>query len=761
MKSTRFAKIIAVVLVITMLPLWLFGCGEKLANGTVSALTEMMVGNGKLSTKDETSATYLENLDAEVKNLVTYYANGAWAASNITNGDTTRAAHYKNIYKLALGWGTKGSAYYHDSSVLDKIKTALELGYTSYFGGDTYAEYQECSLYLVKTLLIIDGKLKSTTVEDYLFKVQIKIPAPSGDGMDLLRTAYIAIATSALLGEENNLSKFSTTFLEDNITLVSSGNGLYEDGSYIWKTSVNTLEDGVEAASIIADLYYAYSGTSCDLGTIATDALYNWVISSMQYSLYNGTAMTGSLNYSISEADRISGEAIGTMLKIASLCSEEQAATINSLVKAYGENGDGEFVKYIGSYGAELLAKVMKNDKITAADTTFGAHSYAAADTLTVLGSKFSLSLSMSSYRTNKYESAEYASDLTAEELGAYNGELWFIRDGMLTLYTKDYKLPSNYWSNVNTYHLPGTTVDNRDRNDTYSVTYNGITNYAGSAVLGETAVSAMIATGNNNEYLSNLSAKKSWFIFGDKIVCLGADINSSTTPAKVKDGYAIETVIENIYYSNFDEVYLNENDTTKASDREAEVTLGSALYVSKYGGIYIPESEYNANSTVYMLLNKTTGGNYLELWFDHGVTPEGATYEYVIYPSTTSKLISFYEKVAQEDYTVLANDSSVQAVKDNTSGQIGYVFWQEAECNGVSTNFACVMMVSETDSKITIAISDFSHNAFDNQGSTITLSGNYTLSSASDGLSFSGNTITVDREVAADGQTLVIVLSK
>lgn len=767
MKPTRIAKLLAVVLVIAMLPLWLFSCGNKLSSNVTSALTETIVGNGKLSKKDTASEAYLAQLDAEADELSLNYQGGKWSSKYMTTGDTERVAHYKYTYKLALAWGTKGSAHYHNSATLEKIKTALEVGYANYFGelliknngGTTATEREHCSLYLIKTLMIVQSKLKKADIENYLSIVQLKFPAPVGEGMDLLRTTYIVVATNALLGEKDIIEKYAGGFLEDSIAVVESGNGRYSDGSFIWKLNVTTLEEGVEAASIIADLYYAFKGTDCDLGTVATDALYNWVVSSMQYSIYNGTAMSSALSFSVSEGSRMGGEAVAVMLKIAKLCGGEQETAINSLVKAYGNAEKKEFEKYLGSYGAELYASVMKNEKITASDTALGAHSYAMADSLTVLGSKFALSVSMTSIRTNKYESAEYPNEENQLTLGGYNGDLWFVRDGMITLYTEDYQIPSNYWSYVNKNRLPGTTVDNRDRNDSYTISYNGITNYAGSAVYKNSAVAAMIATGNNSEFYSDMSAKKSWFIFGDKIVCLGADIKNSTTPNTVKDTYNIETVIENIYFGKKNNVYFStEDDGVTVTNRETVLNPGSALFVSSYGLIYIPESN---GSTAKMVLNSTDGGNYLELWLEHGATPNGATYEYAIYPSTTAKKSSLYEKVASGDYTVLSNTGDVQAVKDNTSGQVGYTFWKGASCNGITTDFACTMMVTESDGKIVIAISDFSHNSFDNAGGTITLDGNYSLSSADDGLSFSGNTITVNRELAEDGHTMVIVLNK
>ncbi|WP_322390260.1 polysaccharide lyase family 8 super-sandwich domain-containing protein, partial [Clostridium perfringens] len=55
---------------------------------------------------------------------------------------------------------------------------------------------------------------------------------------------------------------------------------------------------------------------------------------------------------------------------------------------------------------------------------------------------------------------------------------------------------------------------------------------------------------------------------------------------------------------------------------------------------------------------------NYLEMWFDHGVNPTDASYEYVMLPNQTKQQVEEYAK--NPSITVLSNTSSVQAVKEN-----------------------------------------------------------------------------------------------
>jgi len=784
MKSTRIAKILAVILVVAMLPLWTVGCGSKLCDNAYSGLKNQLLGDAKVNTNDAASKTYVTALDADVKYLLTYFNGSGWADKYVIPGESPKTNHYKNIYKLAVAWSTKGSEYYHSGEVLDAAKAALQNGYDTTFGvaqmGSNHIEFtldmrEVCALYLIRSVMLLESKLSKSEIAQWFSILDMKFPAPVGEGLDRLRSTYICIAYYSYLGNTENVEKFATSFIDDVLQLTETGDGRYGDGSYIWYLgNVSTLEAGVEAVDILTDLYVALKGTKCELPEATVEALYNWVVS-MKHSLYtNGSAMAASLSSAITKGDYIGGNALAAMLKVAEICNKEQANTIKSIVKSYGstaeENtGDGRFAIGLGTYGAALYAKVVKDKKIEATTEVLGAYSYAAADTLTVLGAKFGLSLAMTSIRTNKYDTVAIPYQEPNTKEVAYNGNLWFTRDGMFSLYTSEYKLPSTFWTYMNTARIPGTTVDNRPRQNIDISSYNGITNYAGSAVIGSTAVSAMIVTGNNAEYLSDLRGNKAWFVFDDKVVCLGSDITSSTVPKQASTSYVhnIETVIENIYYDKFNVVYHSMEEGDKLTLTGADTVIAgdtgyNALFFSRYGGVYIPASNLDVVKT---RLVSTDGGNYAEIWMEHGATPDGASYEYAIYPVTAVKMGKFFEMFEEGgkiDYTVLSNDEKVQAVKDEKTGSVGYVFWTDASCNGVTTDFACNIMVKETDKQITIAIADISHNSPDNDGGTITLSGSFgNVVSADNGLTFNGNTITVDRNVAANGQTLTIVISK
>ena len=325
MKPTRIAKIIAVILALAMLPLWIVGCGSKICDNAYSTLKDQLLGDGKLDTDDAATKTYLASLDADVKYLMTYITDGAWPSKSVTNGESIKTFHYKSLYKLAVAWSTKGSAYYHDSNVLDAAKSALQRGYEVHFGesqrGSNAKEFtlemrETCALYLIRTVMLLQSKLKKADVATWFSILDLKFPAPVGEGIDKLRSTYICIAYYAYLGNTENVKKFATSFIDDVLELTDEGDGRYADGSYIWNVgNVSTLEAGVEAVDLLVDLYLAFEGTECALPEATVEALYNWVVS-MKHGLYNGSAMSATLTTAITNGDYIGGSAIAAMLKV-------------------------------------------------------------------------------------------------------------------------------------------------------------------------------------------------------------------------------------------------------------------------------------------------------------------------------------------------------------------------------------------------------------------------------------------------------------
>ena len=102
---------------------------------------------------------------------------------------------------------------------------------------------------------------------------------------------------------------------------------------------------------------------------------------------------------------------------------------------------------------------------------------------------------------------------------------------------------------------------------------------------------------------------------------------------------------------------------------------------------------------------------NYLTVWMAHGVDPNDASYSYVVLPGKPAHEVSEYS--AHPDVIILANNSSVQAVRETKLGIIGANFWSDAggRVEHVTAHGkASVVMRDHNDGTITVAVADPTH---------------------------------------------------
>jgi len=806
MKINCLTRVIVVILVLSMLPLWMLGCGKSTSRVS-DKLVEMMIGDGKLSEKNEETLEYLANLDAEVEYLKTYFSTeGYWDKQWLEPDSSYPGIHYSNIYKCTIAWATKGSEHYHSRKVMSIIKKALEYGSEELYTLDdvnleddemeykdsnyTLEERSDVAESLVRTLLILrdKNKISKGKMEAYINPVVARFPIPSGKGATYARTAYIVLGSRALIGEDDVIETVVAE-LSAYAVNVTNGAGLYTDGSFVsdMKVAANGSY-GVIAFSEMVEIAYAVQGEAYDFAAElkVPEYLYNWAINSIVPSIYNGRAFASGAASYLKDTEELGGRAASSMLALAKYFEEigddAKATELRSIVKGYGESPNSDFNAYLTTFGATEYEDIVKDKDITA-KTVNGAFNFAKIDRLNIIGTAYSASLSLSSYRTAKYETRynrliEEDGEQTSEN--AVNGKGWYTGDGMLMIYTTEYAPGSSYWKYVKGTRIPGTTVDSRDRKDTMSDGYTGSVYNSGSVVNGNIAVSAYHFINNNSELTSvGLTAKKSWFFLDGEIVALGAGINNPKD-LFASTGYAIETVVENVYVGNYTSICtsaLQSGDKTLAKNKVEEAP--EAFFILGYGGIYVPKAK---NDVLKYSLSETEGGNFIEVWLDHSdyVYNEAGnyyepihevsdkSYEYVIVPSTSMNMNDFFAYTQTPGYKVLSNTEQVQAVADASSGVEGYVFWEAASCTNaagtrtISADFACNVIIKETDTQITITVADITQTVSTTPGTiNIGVTGTFDSASSSAGITLNGTAVTVDRTVAASGQSLTIVINK
>lgn len=321
------------------------------------------------------------------------------------------------------------------------------------------------------------------------------------------------------------------------------------------------------------------------------------------------------------------------------------------------------------------------------------------------LGTGFAFGISMHSTRITNYEA-----DIKNENIKG-----WHTGSGMSYLYNADLnQYSNNFWSTVDNLRLPGTTVlsatpiknDKRSNRDW---------------VEGATIANNYGVTGMDYHAIGyNLQAKKSWFMFDNEIVALGAGISSA-------DDKAVETIVENRKLDTEGNNRVTINGKTMSSALGWKANDTNTIYAHLAGtvsgsdiGYYIPGGaklnvlreartanwkSVNANPATTDTVNHTN--NFFTLWFDHGTNPISATYAYTLLPGFTPKQVSNY--ASKPDIKILRNDSLVQAVKETRLKITGANFWTDMvqSVDMISCNKKASVMLQEKEGELTVSVSD------------------------------------------------------
>ena len=136
----------------------------------------------------------------------------------------------------------------------------------------------------------------------------------------------------------------------------------------------------------------------------------------------------------------------------------------------------------------------------------------------------------------------------------------------------------------------------------------------------------------------------------------------------------------------------LNDTESVRENVKWAHVENGF--------GFYFPDG-------IALSADKPTGNvGYIELWTDHGVNPENGTYAYAVLPAMTAEETKAFAE--NPTFEVLRNDEKIQAVRENSLGITGIVFWQTQSIEGISVSNPCILMLKDTgDGTVEVSVCD------------------------------------------------------
>lgn len=231
---------------------------------------------------------------------------------------------------------------------------------------------------------------------------------------------------------------------------------------------------------------------------------------------------------------------------------------------------------------------------------------------------------------------------------------------------------------------------------------------FAGSTTLDDNGIFGMILNegkGTNADgpedkvgYPGRLKAKKSVFSFGDKLICIGTNISSidtkNLTQTNLFQNNLIDTKIPLYTASETIKKFPFKTELKQNSKSDVWLTdaYGNGYHVLSNTPVQVKKEKQHSYHNKYSIntgsMNakgkgvKETEGDYATAWIDHGLAPESASYQYVIYPFLDEDSQKNFGKVveADESFKIERADSFAHIVLDKKTNTTGYVVFEEEQ---------------------------------------------------------------------------------
>lgn len=229
----------------------------------------------------------------------------------------------------------------------------------------------------------------------------------------------------------------------------------------------------------------------------------------------------------------------------------------------------------------------------------------------------------------------------------------------------------------------------------------------------------------HDNTFDTSFRARKSWFCFGDQVICLGSDIHNTDA-----DSFTQTTLFQTAINAQSAPLYTSFLQGAAPFPSTYQGTAGKSAWIldTAGNGYFVPDAgglvlESSTQASLNASGKKATSGAYAAAYFNHGYAPENAGYHYVIVPQTTVE--NLRERSANPGYTVLQQDGRMHAVRSGET--TGYLIFDETApdfsfgaLQGVDAPCA-VMERQVSDTELALTVSDPDLRVVDTTQSDVT----------------------------------------
>ncbi|MEV5514294.1 polysaccharide lyase 8 family protein [Streptomyces flaveolus] len=644
-------------------------------------------------------------------------------------------ASYKQLATLATAYATPGTtacdgsgrALYGNVDLGSAIVGGLDFLHSQVYNADTaetgnWWEWEIGSPQaLLNTAVLTYPLLSGPQLSGYLAAVDTFVPDPTLNRYGTARQTSTGanrvdlcqvVALRGVLGRSSERIATAAAALSDVFPYVTSGDGLYADGSFVQHTYIPyTGTYGMVLMRGLAAQFQLLNGTGWEITDPAAANIIGSVDSAFAPWVWNGLCMDAVRGRAVArpaETDFYDGNLITqAVLRTAqSTPTTSQATRFKSLAKGWITRGEdyAPFAETATLAGIAMARHVLDDTSIPVAEEPDGHIQFPSMDRAVHRRNGWAFALAMSSARVARYEGT--------------NGENlhgWHTGDGMGYVYLDNDlgHYTDGFWPTVDPYRMPGTTVDTLALADTAGTGTRPAATWVGGASLsGMYGCLGM----DVRQYGSTLTAKKSWFCLDDSVVCLGAGITGGS-------GAEVVTVVENRNLHEGGDNLLTVDGTaqSRAAGWADTLTVSGWAHLEHVGGYLFP-----GGATVRAARTDRTGSwsdinslsgtadpltrRFVSLCLSHGTAPSSASYSYVLLPGFSKGRTR--ARAAKPTITVLANTASLQAVQDQASGVTAANFFSAGSIGGVTVSAPCSVITRRYGRRLVLGVSDPTHTA-------------------------------------------------
>lgn len=641
-----------------------------------------------------------------------------WSDLTSTSSSSQITSAYTRLRDMSIALHVEGSDLYGNTTLRDDVLFALDwmLDHRYNTTVTSYGNWWDWQIGAPRALgdivTLMYDSLSSAEITALLAPVDRFSPSVAQTGANRAWKAEV-VAVSGFLTKNSTKLANARDGLSQLFDYVTTGDGFYRDGSFVQHGSIAyTGAYGRSLLVTVANLLTVLAGSSWEVTDPDIENVYAWVTDAFEPVIHDGVLMDMVRGREISrhyhqdvDAGRAAMEGI---LVLAEGAQAGQSTVFRSMVKEWLLADDaGDFFRGASLPGIVRAQAVLANEGLQPGGGVETYRQLANMDRAVVHRDDWALGIAMYSQRTGLYES-----------INGENRAGWYTGAGTVYLYNGDRDHYSDeYWPTVDPYRLPGTTVDTGSRTPGSHNAFRNDRSWVGGVSLD----GAFGATGMSyRDAVTDMLARKSWFVFDDEVVALGAGITNTS-------GNPVESIVENrvLNAAGDNTVRVNGAATsTILSEAATEHSGVTHLHIAGDApdsdiGYYFPEP-----ATVHAVREERTGSwrdidardttpttdytrNYQTFWLDHGSNPTNETYAYTLLPGLTNTGVENY--AVSPDIQVIANTGTVQAVEETGLGIEAANFWSKSTTTAgiITSNTYASVMTRQADGEISVAVSD------------------------------------------------------